>query len=326
MNGDDAFTLTRREALERGGAVLAGALAARPAQSSESAAVQPPPVSPPPGPDLCFKSAVELARLIKTRATSAPAKCSRRTCARSTRVNPKVNAIVTLVAEAARAEADRADARLRRGEPVGPLHGLPIAIKDLVDTKGIRTTYGSRIYQDHVPERDELLVERVRAAGAVVIGKTNTPEFGAGSQTFNEVFGETRNPWDVTKTCGGSSGGGAVALACGMVPIADGSDMGGSLRNPPSFCGVFGLRPSPGRVPDWPSSLPWQTLSVPGPMGRTGRGRGAAALGPGRARTRARPSPSTFRATPFAGPSGAASRGRASPGAATSAATRSSRG
>ena len=242
------------------------------------------------------------------------------------RVNPKVNAIVTLVAEAARAEADRADARLRRGEPVGPLHGLPIAIKDLVDTKGIRTTYGSRIYQDHVPERDELLVERVRAAGAVVLGKTNTPEFGAGSQTFNEVFGETRNPWDLTKTCGGSSGGGAVALACGMVPIADGSDMGGSLRNPPSFCSVFGLRPSPGRVPDWPSSLPWQTLSVPGPMGRIGRGRGAPALGPGR------PGPARAHRPRLSGrhlpppPAAAASRERASPGAATSAATRSSRG
>ena len=132
-----------------------------------------------------------------------------------------------------------------------------------------RTTFGSRIYKDNVPERDELLVERVKAAGAVIVGKTNTPEFGAGSQTFNEVFGETRNPWDLDRTCGGSSGGGAVALACGMLPIADGSDMGGSLRNPPSFCGVFGLRPSPGRVPDWPSNLPWQTLSVPGPMGRS---------------------------------------------------------
>jgi amidase len=185
------------------------------------------------------------------------------------RINPKVNAMVTLAADAAREQADRADAALRAGQSPGPLHGLPIAIKDLVLTKGIRTTFGSRIYEDHVPEADELIVERVKAAGAIVIGKTNTPEFGAGSQTFNEVFGETRNPWDTSKTCGGSSGGGAVALACGMIPIADGSDLGGSLRNPPSFCGVFGLRPSPGRVPHWPSRQPWQTLSVPGPMARS---------------------------------------------------------
>lgn len=265
---DDDVTLTRRQALERGSAFLAGALAAAPAKPAGAQNPPPSAVPLPPGSDLCFKSAVELARLIKTRATSARDVLEAH-LRQIERVNPKVNAIVTLLPEAARAEADRADARLRRGEPVGPLHGLPIAIKDLVDTKGIRTTYGSRIYRDHVPERDELLVERVRAAGAVVIGKTNTPEFGAGSQTFNEVFGETRNPWDLTKTCGGSSGGGAVALACGMIPIADGSDMGGSLRNPPSFCGVFGLRPSPGRVPDWPSRLPWQTLSVSGPMGRT---------------------------------------------------------
>ena len=125
-----------------------------------------------------------------------------------------------------------ADERLANGEPVGPLHGLPVAHKDLVETKGIRTTFGSPIYKDFIPDRDDLIVERLRNAGAICLGKTNTPEFGAGSQTFNPVFGETFNPYDRSKTCGGSSGGAAVALACGMVPIADGSDLGGSLRNP----------------------------------------------------------------------------------------------
>ena len=129
------------------------------------------------------------------------------------------------------------------------LHGLPVAHKDLVDTAGIRTTRGSLFYRDNVPTRDALIVTRIRAAGAITCGKTNTPEFGAGSQTFNSVFGATRNPYDLTKTCGGSSGGAAVALACGMLPIADGSDTGGSLRNPAAFCNVVGLRPSPGRVP-----------------------------------------------------------------------------
>src|SRR5882672_10984447 len=185
------------------------------------------------------------------------------------RVNPAVNAIVTLVAEQAMEHARRADEALARGDRVGPLHGLPIAHKDLQLTKGIRTTFGSPIFKDFVPADDALIVERLAAAGAIVVGKTNTPEFGAGSQTFNAVFGATLNPYDTTKTCGGSTGGGAVALACGMLPIADGSDMGGSLRNPASFCGVAGLRPSPGRVPTWPTVMGWSTLSVDGPMART---------------------------------------------------------
>jgi amidase len=133
----------------------------------------------------------------------------------------------------------------------------------------MRTTFGSPLFEDFVPTEDSLLVERIRTAGAISIGKTNTPEFGAGSQTFNPVFGSTLNPYDLTKTCGGSSGGAAVALACGMLPIADGSDMGGSLRNPASFCGVVGLRPSPGRVPAWPVATAWSTLSVEGPMARS---------------------------------------------------------
>ncbi len=185
------------------------------------------------------------------------------------RVNPQVNAVVTLEAEAALEQADSADAGLAAGVAGGALFGLPMAIKDLVETRGMRTTYGSGLFQDYVPDFDALLVERVREAGAIVVGKTNTPEFGAGSQTFNEVFGATRNPWDLTKTCGGSSGGGAVAVACGMLPVADGSDLGGSLRNPASFCNVVGFRPSPGRVPAWPSSAPWCPFSVDGPIGRS---------------------------------------------------------
>jgi amidase len=136
-------------------------------------------------------------------------------------------------------------------------------------TRGVRTTWGSPIYRDHVPEQDGLLVERLRAAGAIMLGKTNTPEFGAGSQTFNPVFGATRNPWDPSKTCGGSSGGAAVALACGLLPIADGSDLGGSLRNPASFCNIVGMRPSAGRVPAWPTVNAWYSLAVLGPMART---------------------------------------------------------
>src|SRR5687767_698623 len=185
------------------------------------------------------------------------------------RVNPKVNAIVTLTAERALDEARVKDAALARGERPGPLFGLPVVHKDLVPTRGIRTTYGSPIYRDHVPDEDGLIVERLRAAGAVTPGKSNTPEFGAGSQTVDEVFGRTLNPYDPTKTCGGSSGGAAVALACGMVPIADGSDMGGSLRNPAAFCNVVGLRPAAGRVPMWPTVTPWFPFSVQGPMART---------------------------------------------------------
>jgi amidase len=192
----------------------------------------------------------------------------RATFARVEAQNPALNAIVTLCPERALDAARAADARRLRGEPLGPLHGLPIAHKDLVDTAGIRTTYGSPLFRDHVPQVDELIVERLRGAGAIAIGKTNTPEFGAGSQTFNPVFGATRNPYDHEKTCGGSSGGAAVALAAGMLSIADGSDMGGSLRNPASFCNVVGLRPSPGRVPRVPATLAWSGLAVLGPMAR----------------------------------------------------------
>jgi amidase len=185
------------------------------------------------------------------------------------RVNPTINAIVTLLPDMGLQQAKMADAAIARGETLGVLHGLPIAHKDLVPTKGIRTTQGSRIYADHIPEEDGLIVQRLQQAGAITIGKTNTPEFGAGSQTFNKVFGTTVNPYDPTKTCGGSSGGAAAALAAGMLPIADGSDTGGSLRNPASFCNVVGFRTSPGRVPVYPNQLGWWTISVQGPMART---------------------------------------------------------
>ena len=183
-------------------------------------------------------------------------------------VNPKVNAIVTLLPEVAVEGARAADAALARGEPPGPLHGLPIACKDLTLTRGIRTTFGSPIYRDFVPEEDDLYVERLRAAGAIIIGKTNTPEFGAGSQTFNAVFGATKNPYATGRTCGGSSGGAAVSVACGMLPLADGTDMGGSLRNPASWSNVVGFRTSPGRIPVWPRTMLYDPLSVAGPIGR----------------------------------------------------------
>jgi len=217
--------------------------------------------------ELYFQSAARLAERIASRELSARdlVECH---LARIEQVNPGLNAIVTLTPERALEQAARADELQALGRDLGPLHGLPIAHKDLVATAGIRTTYGSPLYADHVPVNDELIIERLRRAGAVTVGKTNTPEFGAGSQTFNEVFGATCNPYDVTKTCGGSSGGAAVALAAGMIPIADGSDTGGSLRNPANFCNIVGFRPSPGRVPQWPAELGWFPISVQGPMAR----------------------------------------------------------
>ena len=219
--------------------------------------------------ELCFKDAVELARMIRDKEVSA-SEVMTAFLSQIELVNPKVNAVCSFVGEeAALNAAKKADEKLSKGEPVGPLHGLPHAVKDLALTEGIRTTFGSRIYKDFIPGEDALFVERLKQAGAIIIGKTNTPEFGAGSQTFNEVFGATRNPYDLSKTCGGSSGGAAVALACGMLPLADGSDLGGSLRNPASFCNVVGFRPSPGRVPSHPVTLAWNTLAVEGPMART---------------------------------------------------------
>lgn len=219
--------------------------------------------------EICFIDAVDLARMIRDKEVSA-LEVMTAFLSQIEQVNPKVNAVCSFIGEeAALNAAKKADEKLAKGEPVGPLHGLPHAVKDLALTDGIRTTFGSRIYKDFIAGEDALFVERLKQGGAIIIGKTNTPEFGAGSQTFNEVFGATRNPYNLSKTCGGSSGGAAVALACGMLPLADGSDLGGSLRNPASFCNVVGFRPSPGRVPSHPVMLAWNTLAVEGPMGRT---------------------------------------------------------
>ena len=215
--------------------------------------------------ELCFTPARRLARMIRARKVSAT-ELTRAFIAQIERVNPAVNAIVTFLPDEA-LEAARAMDR-GKGRP-GVLAGLPIAFKDLVPTRGVRTTFGSPVFAHHVPQEDHALVERLTAEGAILIGKTNTPEFGAGSQTFNKVFGATRNPHDLDKTCGGSSGGGAVAVACGMLPFADGSDLAASLRNPGSYCNVVGFRPTPGRVPAWPAVNAWNTLSVLGPLART---------------------------------------------------------
>ena len=218
--------------------------------------------------DLCFTPAAELRALYRKRAVS-PLEVLQAVLRRIDAVNPAVNAFVTLAREAALREARRATARLGRGAPLPALHGIPVGIKDLTPTRGIRTTYGSTLFADHVPEEDALVVERLRAAGAIVLGKTNTPEFGFGPSTFNDVFGRTRNPWNLALTSGGSSGGSAAALAAGMGPIATGSDLGGSLRGPAAFCGVVGFRTTPGLVPRHPTVLAWDSYSVDGPMART---------------------------------------------------------
>jgi len=219
---------------------------------------------------ICSLTATEMAALIRARELSAR-EVMEAHLERIERVNPQVNAIVTLLPERALESAAQADEAQARGESLGPLHGLPIAHKDLAETARIRTTFGSPIFKDNIPAASALFVERIQRAGAITIGKTNTPEFGAGSQTFNRVFGATRNPYNLSKTCGGSSGGAAVALACGMLPVADGSDMGGSLRNPAAFCGVVGLRPAPGRVAHTARGFAWSTLMTAGPMARNVR-------------------------------------------------------
>jgi amidase len=248
MMADSA--ITRREAAQ-----MLGAAAATTALAAQT-------------PDICFLTATEMAGLIRRKELSAREVMAAHQ-KQIDRVNPKVNAIVTLIAEQATENARKADEAQARGAALGPLHGLPVVHKDLFETAGIRTTFGSPIFKDNVPKRDAIIVERIRNAGAICVGKSNTPEFGTGSQTFNAVFGATKNPWDLTKTCGGSSGGAAVSLACGMVPIADGSDSGGSLRNPAAFCNVVGIRTAPGRVPQHAQGNAWLTISVQGPMART---------------------------------------------------------
>jgi amidase len=221
------------------------------------------------GDDVCFVPATELARLYRRRRIS-PLEVMQAVLARIDAVNPTVNAYVTVARESALAEARRATRLLsRKPSTLPPLHGVPVSIKDLYATQRVRTTWGSLIYKDYVPDADDLVVQRLKTAGAIVVGKTNTPEFGAGGNTFNAVFGATRNPWNPALTCGGSSGGAAVAVATGMGPLALGSDLGGSLRTPAAFCGVVGFRTTPGLVPSHPRTLVWDTLGVTGPIART---------------------------------------------------------
>jgi len=218
--------------------------------------------------EICFMRAVDMVDAIRSKKVSAR-EVMQAHLKQIHQVNAKVNAMVTLVDEdELMAQAAAADEALAKGQWLGPLHGLPVAVKDLHETRGIRTTFGSPLHKDYVPDFDCRVVQREKEAGAIVVGKTNVPEVGLGSQTFNPIFGATHNPYDTTKTCGGSTGGGVVAVACGMAPLADGSDMGGSLRNPPNFCNMVGIRTSPGRVPNVPTSLGWFTLSVPGPVAR----------------------------------------------------------
>ena len=212
-------------------------------------------------------SASELRRRIGRREVS-PVEVLEACLAQVERYNGTINAVVTRN-ERALDEARRLEQQTVRGEEMGLLHGLPVGIKDVTPVADLRTTYGSLLYADHVPTEDALVVWRLRAAGAVILGKTNTPEFAAGGNTFNDVFGYTRNPWNPERTAGGSTGGGAAALATGMIALAEGSDLGGSLRMPASFCGVVGLRPSAGLVPTVPSDHLWDRLSVTGGMGRT---------------------------------------------------------
>lgn len=213
------------------------------------------------------RPAHELQRLVATRevsVTDVVAACLERV----DRLNPSLNAVVTLNPRALD-DARALDARLAQGDAPGSLCGLPVGIKDVTPVGGLRTTFGSTLYADFVPDEDALVVQRLRAAGAVILGKTNCPEFAAGGNTFNEVFGRTRNPWNPSRSAGGSTGGGAVALATGMTALAEGTDLGGSLRIPASFCGIVGLRPTFGLVPTHPTDGVWDTLQVTGPMART---------------------------------------------------------
>jgi amidase len=220
-------------------------------------------------PELCFLSAARLAELVRTRSITARDVMTAH-LAQIARVNPAVNAIVAKLPDAeCLALADEADRRLARREPTGPLHGLPIAFKDLQAAVGFPCTRGSPIFKSTMPAEDSVLVDRLRRAGAIPIGKTNVPEFAMGSHTYNQVYGTTRNPYDLTKSAGGSSGGAAASLATGMLPIADGSDLGGSLRNPANFNNIVALRPSPGLVPRAANLLPAPDFGVNGPMART---------------------------------------------------------
>ncbi|HXJ79996.1 MAG TPA: amidase [Candidatus Methylomirabilis sp.] len=220
--------------------------------------------------ELCWMSATDLAAAIRARRVS-PREATEAVLSRIEAVNPRINAYCTVAADRARAEARGAEAAVMEGETLGPLHGVPISFKDLTSTAGIRTTFGSKIFEHNVPEDDAIVVERARRAGAIVMGKTNTPEFGCKGVTDNLIFGHTRNPWRLDRIAGGSSGGAAAAVAAGLGPIGEGSDLAGSIRIPAAVCGVVGLKPSLGRVPRWPALNGWTGLSHVGPLTRTVR-------------------------------------------------------
>ncbi len=222
-----------------------------------------------PNDSIAALSAAEIARRVRGREIS-PVEVLDACMERVERHNGRINAVVTLN-HRAREEAEELERRIGRGEDVGALAGVPVGIKDVTEVAGVRTTYGSPLFADHVPEEDALVVQRLRAAGALIVGKTNTPEFAAGGNTFNPVFGRTRNPWNPERSAGGSTGGGAAGLATGMFALAQGTDLGGSLRIPASFCGVVGLRPSVGLVPTWPQDFVWDPMQVTGVMGRTAK-------------------------------------------------------
>ncbi len=217
---------------------------------------------------LARTSACALAALIRTRKVS-PVEVLDAHLAVIARLNPRLNAIVTLAADAARAQARAAEAAVMAGVAIGPLHGLPFAVKDITETASVRTTYGSPLFRDHVPAADAEVVRRLKAAGAIMLAKTNTPEFATGASTVNAVFGATRNPWDAALSPAGSSGGSAVAVATGMVPLAQGTDFGASIRVPAAFCGIVGIRPTPGLVPNHPMPLAWDPGQVHGPLARS---------------------------------------------------------
>jgi aspartyl-tRNA(Asn)/glutamyl-tRNA(Gln) amidotransferase subunit A len=220
--------------------------------------------------DLLRRSALDLAALIRTKQVS-PVEVTDLALARIAALNPRLNAFCCVAADAARAAAREAEIAVTKGEPLGLLHGVPFSVKDVLDTRGIPTTYGSRLFADGIPERDAVAVGRLRAGGAVILGKTTTSEFGHKAVTESPLFGITRNPWNLDCTPGGSSGGAAAAVACGLGPFAIGTDGGGSVRIPAAFCGVFGFKPSYGRVPVYPASPAWSHVSHIGPIARTVR-------------------------------------------------------
>ncbi len=217
--------------------------------------------------EICWMSAIELTEAVRTKRLS-PVEIVDALLARVDRTNPGLNAIITRTDELAREQARTAEEQVMRGEELGPLHGVPILIKDLEETKGIRTTFGSKLYESYIPERDHPMVERLKRAGAIVFGKTNVPEFGLLPLTDNALFGPTKNPWNLEHNAGGSSGGSAAAVASGMAPLATGSDGGGSIRIPAAFCGLFGIKPHLGRAANLHFPPGWETLSCVGPIAR----------------------------------------------------------